>query len=81
MLLTELTETGDAKLLHLFCEAAGELDPDTQIILVQLLVKGGLYNELAEVIDELDEDAQHTLLDKAFEINDPELLHIISEHL
>ena len=81
MLLAELAETGDAKLLHLFCEAAGELDPDAQIILVQLLVKGGLYNELAEAIDELDEDAQHTLLDKAFEINDPELLHIISEHL
>ena len=67
--------------IYFVCEAAGELDPDAQIILVQLLVKGGLYNELAEVIDELDEDAQHTLLDKAFEINDPELLHIISEHL
>jgi len=81
MLLTELTETGDAKLLNLFCESAEELDPNAQNALIQILLKGRLYNELAEIIDELDENVQHRLLDKAFEINDPELLHIISEHL
>lgn len=81
MLLTELTETGDAKLLNLFCESAEELDPDAQNALIQILLNGRLYNELAEIIDELDENVQHKLLDKAFEINDSELLHIISEHL
>lgn len=81
MLLAELTETGDAQLLTLFCEAAAELDPNAQTTLVQLLIKGRMYSELAEIIDELDEDVQHELLDRAFEINDPELLHLISEHL
>ncbi len=80
-LLSELMETGDAQLLRLFCEAADELDPNAQAALVELLLKGRLYGELAEIIDELDEDVQHLLLDKAFEINDPELLHLISEHL
>ena len=81
MLLTELAETGDAKLLRLFCESAEELDPPAQTALVQLLLRGKLYNELAEVMEELDEDVQHEMLDKAFELNDPELLHIISEHI
>lgn len=81
MLLSELMETGDSRLLRLFCEAADELDPNAQITLIQILLTGKLYNELAEVIEELDEDVQHELLDKAFEINDPELLHILSEHL
>lgn len=81
MLLEELAETGDAKLLTLFCESAEELDPNAQNALIQILLNGRLYNELAEIIDELDEDVQHKLLDKAFELNDPELLHLISEHL
>ena len=81
MLLSELMETGDSRLLRLFCEAADELDPNAQATLVHILLTGKLYNELAEVIEELDEDVQHELLDKAFEINDPELLHILSEHL
>ena len=81
MLLEELAETGDAKLLALFCESAEELDPNAQNALIQILLKGRLYNELAEFIDELDEDVQHKLLDIAFELNDPELLHLISEHL
>lgn len=81
MLLAELEETGGAQLLRLFCEAADELDPNAQSTLVQLLLKGKLYDELAEIIEELDEAVQHELLDRAFEINDPELLHLISEHL
>ncbi len=81
MLLSELAETGDAKLLELFCEFAGELDLNAQLGLVQILINGRMYNELAEIIDELEEDIQHHLIDKAFEINDSELLHLISEHL
>lgn len=81
LLLHELANTGDAKLLDLLCESAGELEPNEQFELVQLLIKGKMYGELAEVIEELDEDVQHELLDRAFESNDPELLHIISEHL
>ncbi|MBR6570576.1 MAG: helix-turn-helix domain-containing protein [Clostridia bacterium] len=81
MLLTELTETGDAELLKLFCDVADELDPDMQSVLIQLLLKGRLYDELADIVDVLDEDAKHELLDKAFEINDSQLLRLISEHL
>jgi len=81
LLLNELKETGDAQLMALFCENAAELDANTQFDLVQFLIEGSLFNQLAEVIEELDEDVQHQLLDKAFESNNPELLHIISEHL
>ena len=81
MLFARLKETGDAKLMELFCENAGELCNSLQFDLAQLLMDGSLYNQLAEVIEELDEDVQHQVLDKAFEINDPELMHIISEHL
>ena len=81
LLLNELKETGDAQLMALFCENAAELDANTQLDLIHLLLEGRMFSELAEIIDELDEDVQHQLLDRAFEINDPELLHIISEHL
>ena len=80
-LLSELMETGDAQLLRLFCGSAGELEANEQFELAQLLVKGRMYSELAEVLEEMDEDVQHRLIDHAFELNDPELLHIISEHL
>ncbi len=81
LLLNELKETGDAKLMALFCENAAELDANTQFDLVQLLMDGSLFSQLAEVIEELDEDVQHQVLDKAFESNNPELLHLISEHI
>jgi len=80
-LICKADETDDSELIDVFCEIAGELDHIEQSALVKTLLTHQMYNKLADIIDELDEDVQHTLLDKAFEINDPELLHLISEHL
>lgn len=81
LLLNELKETGDAKLMTLFCENAGELDANLQFDFAQFLINGKMYNQLAEAIEEMDEDVQHHLLDKAFESNDTELLHLLKEHI
>ena len=81
LLLNELKETGDAKLMTLFCENAGELDANLQFDFAQFLINGKMYNQLAEAIEEMDEDVQHQVLDKAFEHNDTELLHLLKEHI
>ena len=81
MLLNELTENGDARLLDLFCEYTGEMDANLQFDFAQFLLKGKMYTKLAEAIEEMDEDVQHRLLDKAFESNDTELLHLLKEHI
>ncbi|MBR5547006.1 MAG: helix-turn-helix domain-containing protein [Clostridia bacterium] len=81
MLLNELTETGDARLLDLFCEYTGEMDANLQFDFAQFLLKGKMYTQLAEAIEEMDEDVQHCLLDKAFEMNDPELFRLLKEHI
>lgn len=81
MLLNELTETGDARLLDLFCEYTGEMDANLQFDFAQFLLKGKMYTQLAEAIEEMDEDVQHRLLDKAFEMNDPELFRLLKEHI
>ena len=81
LLLNELKETGDAKLMTLFCENAGELDANLQFDFAQFLINGKMYHQLAEAIEEMDEDVQHQLLDKAFEHNDTELLHLLKEQI
>lgn len=81
MLLKKLSETSNEQLLALMCENAGELASNVQLALIELLLKDKEYDKLAEIIPELTEDIQHQLLSKAFAINDPELLHLISEHL
>ena len=81
MLLTELKETGDARLLDLFCEYAGEMDANLQIEFSQFLINGKMYTQLAEAIEEMDDDVQRHLLDKAFELNDSELLRLLKEHI
>lgn len=80
-LLNSLSENSNEQLLELMCENAGELDGNIQFELAMLLLDRKLYDRLAELLEEADEDVQHELLDKVFEINDPDLLHIISEHL
>ena len=81
LLMKKLRETGDAKLLDMLCENAGEMESVVQLELVDLLLQGKMYGELAEVMEELNDDIQHQLVGKAFQINDPELLHLIGEHL
>lgn len=81
MLLKKLSETSNEQLLELMCENAGWLAATVQLALIELLLKDKAYDRLAEIIPELTEDILHQLLSKAFDINDPELLHIISEHL
>lgn len=81
MLLNTLTETGDARLLDLFCEYAGEMEANLQFDFAQFLIDGKMYHQLAEAIEEMAEDVQHQVLDKAFEHNDTELLHLLKEHI
>lgn len=80
-LLNELTETGDARLLDLFCEYAGEMDANLQFDFALFLINGKMYSQLAEAIEEMDEDVQRHLLDKAFELNDAGLLRLLKEHI
>ena len=80
-MLRKAIETNNTVLLDQFCEDVSDLDANAQFELAQHLLQNRLYSQLAEVLEEADEDVQHRLVDMAFESNDPELLHLLSEHL
>ena len=81
LLFDRAAEANNTALIRLFCENAGALDRDEVSALIELLLARCMYNELAEAAEELDEDMQHMLLDRASSISDPELLHILDEHI
>jgi len=80
-LLYQLKETGSAKLLDLFCEYAAELDEKEQIDLMHLLIDGKMFGRLEDVLEELDGDIPHEIMDRMLESGVPELLQLIAEHI
>lgn len=77
-LMRKLVEDGNTENLMDLME---DLEENEMLALVDLLLERNMYGELAELAEEMDENMQHALLDKALKLDDPELMHVLSEHL
>ncbi len=80
-MLRRAVEQQNTDLIAQLYEYVIELDPKAQLTMCECLIQKGYYNLLGEIVEDLAEETLPDLLDKAFEINNPELLHIISEHI
>ena len=76
--MRKLVEDGNTENLMDLME---DLEENEMLALVDLLLERNMYGELAELAEEMDENMQHALLDKALKLDDPELMHVLSEHL